>query len=137
MLTLIALPPKLSDAPLLDFIQLFSAGSNQLSSHPIYTESDIPIATASGVHGPQIAEWVIMTHLVHTHKYQYLYELQKEHKWGPKDGSYRVRDSVGLRIGVLGYGSIGRQVGRVAKAMGRCLDVRPVTKTDFQLQAWT
>lgn len=29
-----------------------------------------------------------------------------------------VRDMVGQRLGVLGYGSIGRQVGRVAKAMG-------------------
>ena len=28
-----------------------------------------------------------------------------------------VRDMVGQRIGVLGYGSIGRQVGRVAKAV--------------------
>ncbi|THX36599.1 hypothetical protein D6D10_06541 [Aureobasidium pullulans] len=118
LLTLSALPPKPSDAPLLDFIQLFSAGSNQLASHPIYTDTDIPIATASGVHGPQIAEWVIMTHLIHTHKYNQLYDAQKQHKWGSKDGSYRVSDSVGMRVGVLGYGSIGRQVGRVAKAMG-------------------
>ncbi|KAG9564155.1 hypothetical protein KCU71_g6217, partial [Aureobasidium melanogenum] len=116
LLTLFALPPKPEDAPLLDFIQLFSAGSNQLSSHPIYTDTDIPIATASGVHGPQIAEWVIMTHLIHTHKYNQLYEAQKEHKWAKEN--YRVKDSVGMRVGVLGYGSIGRQVGRVAKAMG-------------------
>lgn len=117
LLTLFTLPPKPEDAPLLDFIQLFSAGSNQLSSHPIYTDTDIPIATASGVHGPQIAEWVIMTHLIHTHKYNKLYEAQKEHKWA--EGNYRVRDAVGMRVGVLGYGSIGRQVGRVAKAMGK------------------
>jgi phosphoglycerate dehydrogenase-like enzyme len=116
LLTLAALPPKPEDAPLLDFIQLFSAGSNQLASHPIYTDTDIPIATASGVHGPQIAEWVIMTHLIHTHKYNQLYEAQKESRWA-KDG-YKVRDAVGMRVGVLGYGSIGRQVGRVAKAMG-------------------
>lgn len=121
LLTLSALPPKPSDAPLLDFIQLFSAGSNQLASHPIYTDTDIPIATASGVHGPQIAEWVIMTHLIHTHKYNQLHDTQKQHKWGSKDGSYRVSDSVGMRVGVLGYGSIGRQVGRVAKAMGEYL----------------
>lgn len=29
-----------------------------------------------------------------------------------------MRDRVGLRVGVLGYGSIGRQVGHLAKAMG-------------------
>jgi phosphoglycerate dehydrogenase-like enzyme len=118
VLTLRALPPQPSDAPLLEFIQLYSAGSNQLEGHPIYKDTDIPIATASGVHGPQIAEWVIMTHLVHTHKYNLLYEAQKERKWA-EGGPFSVRDSVGMRVGVLGYGSIGRQVGRVAKAMGK------------------
>ena len=42
------------------------------------------------------------------------------HDWN-KEGSGRfhtVHDNVGLRLGVLGYGSIGRQTARVAKAMG-------------------
>jgi len=38
-----------------------------------------------------------------------------------------VRDMVGRRLGVLGYGSIGRQVGRVAKALG--MDVVAFTAT--------
>lgn len=63
-----------------------------------------------------------MTGLVQFHNYNSLYEQQKKHHWGkPKgeEGQMRsVRDRVGLRLGVLGYGSIGRQVGRVAKAMG-------------------
>lgn len=120
-MTLFSLPPKISDAPHLELIQLFSAGSNQIANTPIFKETDIPIATASGVHGPQIAEWVILTYLVHTHKYKKLYELQKKRQWGksPTDNEYRgVRDAVGLRLGVLGYGSIGRQVARVGKALG-------------------
>ncbi|GAM85996.1 hypothetical protein ANO11243_040060 [Dothideomycetidae sp. 11243] len=121
LVTLSMLPPSQSEAPKLDYIQLISAGSNQISSHPIYTDSDIVIATASGIHGPQIAEWVVMTSLVHSHNYKTYYELQKKHEWGKKHATENfksVRDMVGRRIGVLGYGSIGRQVGRVAKAMG-------------------
>ena len=115
--------PK-ADAPLLDFIQLFSAGSNQVHKHPIFTETDVPICTASGIHGPQIAEWVIMTQLVQTHKYKMLHDQQKKHQWGTEDeknkgSSYKVKDMVGQRLGVLGYGSIGRQVARVGKAMGK------------------
>lgn len=105
---------------MLELVQLFSAGSNQIAKHPVFTDSDIPIATSSGVHGPQIAEWVVMTYLVHSHKYKQLYELQKEKKWGQTettDNYHNVRDAVGLRLGVLGYGSIGRQVARVGKAM--------------------
>jgi len=112
------------DAPLLDFIQLFSAGSNQVHKHPIFTDTDVPICTASGIHGPQIAEWVIMTQLVQTHKYKMLHDQQKKHQWGTHDelhktSPYKVKDMVGQRLGVLGYGSIGRQVARVGKAMGK------------------
>lgn len=123
LVTLFSLPPNpKTDAPLLNFVQLFSAGSNQIQRHPIYTNTDVTISTSSGIHGPQIAEWVIMTALVQGHKYRQLYELQKQRKWGKKgssDSTYRtVRDLVGQRLGVLGYGSIGRQVARVGKAMG-------------------
>lgn len=114
--------PK-ADAPLLDYVQLFSAGSNQVHKHPIFTDTDISICTASGIHGPQIAEWVIMTQLVQTHKYNVLHDLQKKHQWGVQEDThkgtfFKVKDNVGQRLGVLGYGSIGRQAARVGKAMG-------------------
>ena len=121
LFTFSGFPKTLDLAPKLDFVQLLSAGSNQLQKHPIYTDTEIPIATATGIHGPQIAEWVVMTALVQSHGYKTLYELQKHHKWRQdlEDPDYGiVYDRVGLRLGVLGYGSIGRQVGRVAKAMG-------------------
>ena len=121
LFTLGVLPNTLSAAPHLDYIQLLSAGSNAVESSPFYTDTDVTIATASGIHGPQIAECVIMTTLVHSHKYKALYELQKRHEWGtkvPSSNLRSVRDQVGRRLGVLGYGSIGRQVGRVARALG-------------------
>lgn len=129
LVTFNALPedPK-KDAPNLKWLHLFSAGSNHIQESKLYKETDITITTSSGIHGPQIAEWVVMTALVQSHKYKQLYELQKEHKWGKHGGDYTsVRDMVGRRLGVLGYGSIGRQVGRVAKAMG--MDVLAYTAT--------
>ncbi|KAF2750647.1 hypothetical protein M011DRAFT_178166 [Sporormia fimetaria CBS 119925] len=115
--TLSWLPSSASAAPNLELIQFFSAGTNHVASHPIYTDSDIPLATQSGIHGPQIAEWVIMMDLIHSHKYIEFYEAQKRKEWDQKRGM-KVKDAVGRRVGVLGYGSIGRQVARVAKAMG-------------------
>lgn len=64
---------------------------------------------------------VILTALVHFRKYDFLHTFQTEHKWGkysPESPLNRIRDRVGRRLGVLGYGSIGRQVARVAQAMG-------------------
>ncbi|KAK5109799.1 hypothetical protein LTR62_006532 [Meristemomyces frigidus] len=128
--TLFTFPPSLSLCPHLRVVQLASAGSNQIQSHPIYTSSDIIITTASGIHGPQIAEWCIMTALVQSHEYNKLHDFQKEHRWGKKEAGsdfMHVRDMVGRRLGVLGYGSIGRQVGRVGKALG--MDVIAYTAT--------
>jgi phosphoglycerate dehydrogenase-like enzyme len=49
-----------------------------------------------------------MMDLVHHHKYVALYEQQKKKEWGMKAGA-AVEDRVGKRVGILGYGSIGRQ----------------------------
>lgn len=131
--TFSAFPKKLSQAPKLEFVQLLSAGSNQIQNNPIYTDSEIPIAVTTGIHGPQIAEWVIMTALVQSHDYKRLYECQKKHVWGrdmENDAYNSVRDRAGLRLGVLGYGSIGRQVGRLAKAMGMTVLAYTASKKD-------
>lgn len=55
--------------------------------------------------------------MAHSHHYNALHEQQKRQEWAPKYGS-DVRDLVGQKLGVLGYGSIGRQAANVARAMG-------------------
>ena len=93
-----------------------------MRNSPIYTSSQISITTSSGIHGPIIGEWVIMTSLIASHKYSILHEWQKTHTWddSPSDRARfaSISDNVGKRLGILGYGSIGRQVARSAKAMG-------------------
>ncbi len=120
LVTLAALPPNpKQDAPNLDLVHFFSAGTNAFIHHPIYTSTDITLTTSSGVHGPQISEWIIMTLLVQSHKYNGMYEQQKKHNWSRGHTNLNaVRDMVGQRIGILGYGSIGRQAARVCQAMG-------------------
>jgi len=122
IVTLNALPQDPSLCPNLKLIHFFSAGINHISTHPVYKSTSIPLTTSSGIHGPQIAEWVIMTALVASHDYHVLHNWQKNHNWGKayaRDSRLRsTRDFTSQRLGVLGYGSIGRQVARVAKAMG-------------------
>ena len=84
---------------------------------PVFNKTNIPFATVSGIHGPQITEWFIMTLLTFGHGYNALYEAQKKQSWGAAK-SQSVQDLVGQRLGVYGYGSIGRQAARVAKALG-------------------
>ena len=104
-----------------ELIAFFSAGTNHVANSPIYTDTSIPLTTSSGIHGPQIAEWVILTALAHSHHYSLLHTWQMNHEWeaGNAHKTLRtVKDKVGQRLGVLGYGSIGRQVAHVGKALG-------------------
>ena len=122
LITLGTFPSSTTDAPHLKWIQLFSASANRAAETPIFRNSDhLILTTVSGIHGPQIAEWVVMSTLVTNHRYNLLRELQKQHRWGKTGFDHAfssIDDLVGQRLGVLGYGSIGRQVARVAHAMG-------------------
>jgi lactate dehydrogenase-like 2-hydroxyacid dehydrogenase len=107
--TLSTLPDAPEKIPNVKFIHFFSAGIDHIASHPIYTHSDITLTTSSGIHGPMIAEWVILQILSKSHRQKLLLQWQREHKWGSHGSLPDLKDAVGMRVGVLGYGSIGRQ----------------------------
>ncbi|RQM04570.1 hypothetical protein DH86_00004225 [Scytalidium sp. 3C] len=112
------LPTNVEKLKKLKFIHLFSAGSDALQNTPIYKDTDITLTTSSGIHGPQIAEWVILQTLASPHKEKLLLKWQSEHVWGKHGAIGDLKDLVDQRFAVLGYGSIGRQAARVAKALG-------------------
>lgn len=70
--------------------------------------------------------------LVNSHKFLPLYEAQKRKEWDQAKGMAGVRDAVGKRVGVLGYGSIGRQ----GKSSFRCINYMPgVSMHDHAVRA--
>jgi phosphoglycerate dehydrogenase-like enzyme len=101
---------------------VLSAGVDRLYSSPIWKETDIAITNSSGVHGPQIAEWIILQTLSHFHRQKLLLELQSQHVWGSDKVPREQQDGVGQTFGVLGYGAIGRQAARVADIVPRTGD---------------
>ncbi|KAK2039856.1 D-isomer specific 2-hydroxyacid dehydrogenase [Colletotrichum somersetense] len=108
--------PAVGEAPKLRYVQLQSAGANHILNNPLFKDTDVSFCTANGVHGPQISEWIIATYLSFQHHLpQYIDNYRAGH-W--KRGNEVVEDAVGRTIGILGYGSIGRQTARVAKALG-------------------
>jgi len=111
--------PEVGQAPKLQLVQLQSAGANYVLDKPIFKDTDIAFCTANGVHGPQISEWVIATFLAYKHRIPYYLDRQKEAKWTRDNAvSNEIEDTEGKRVGILGYGAIGRQTARVAVAMG-------------------
>jgi len=94
----------------LKIIHSFSAGLDHLINNPILKEGKIAITSSSGIHGPPIAEWTIMNWIIASRKHFQIYEAQKAHRWDDKDQYLRGNhDQAGRKVGILGYGSIGRQ----------------------------
>jgi len=111
-----------AETPRLRLVQLSSAGSEGLRDHPLW-RSDIPIATASGVHGVQIPEHVFMLLLaLRRHLPRYL-QAQRAHAWrhdavGDDGASVSPGELYGLTLGLVGYGHVGRGVAHLARAFG-------------------
>ncbi|OJJ31230.1 hypothetical protein ASPWEDRAFT_688857 [Aspergillus wentii DTO 134E9] len=111
--------PNPEDAQNLKLIHTFSAGLDHLLGHPILQSTNIPISTSSGIHGPPIAEWAVMNWMVASRKFIESYEAQRAHRWASVNEYFDgLSDQVGKRVGILGYGSIGRQIARVSAALG-------------------
>lgn len=108
--------------PRLRLLQLTSAGVERLHDHPVW-RSSIPIATASGVHGVQIAEHVLLLLLALRRRLPGYLTDQRAHRWGHDDARAAGLDSgavelSGLTLGLIGYGHIGRGVAHLARAFG-------------------
>ena len=72
------------------------------------------ITNARGVFSQPIAEYVLMMILAVSRRLPQLLELQRERTWQPLEGA-ELGD---VTVGVVGLGSIGRAVARLATAFG-------------------
>ncbi|CAK7230079.1 hypothetical protein SCUCBS95973_007452 [Sporothrix curviconia] len=112
----------------LRFVQVPSAGADRWIVHETFARPGVTISTGNGTHAPQIAEWVMGTWLMARHHFlTYAGHMAKGDAW-----SHRLEqmgeDSTGTRIGILGYGAIGRQVARLATAFG--MEVYAYTRSE-------
>ena len=114
------MPPRdLARAPHLRWVQLHLAGVNGLFDHPIYTTSDALLTTTSGVHAATIAEYVVTMLLALAHRVPRMVEWQAKGAWPPDERRWPLfvpTEVRGATLGIIGYGSIGRELARIAKA---------------------
>lgn len=108
----------LSKAPRLRWVQLHSAGVNHLLGHPVM-KSNVLITTSSGIHATPIAEYAFASMLAWSHRLPKVLYYQNRHEW-PKGrwGIFVGQELRGATLGIVGYGSIGREVGRIGKCFG-------------------
>ena len=111
-------PPRdLGQAPSLRWVQLHMAGVNALHDHPLYRDTTIPLTTTSGVHAATIAEYAITVLLALAHRVPRMVEWHGRKGWPPDAERWPLfvpTEVRGATLGVIGYGSIGRELARIA-----------------------
>ncbi len=106
--------PSPEQAPNLKWIQFHYAGLDRFLQEPALNMPGIQVTTLSGAAAPQMAEHILMMMLALARHLPDAMQLQDKKEW-PKDRFERFRP-LELRdatVGILGYGSIGREVARL------------------------
>ncbi len=114
-------PPQnvIARAPKLKWIQTMIAGVDHFLDADI-VQSPVIVTTASGIHG-QVAEVTLEMMLMFAKRAPLCFQLKQAKQWQPFTPS-TLRSKT---VGILGLGSIGREVARLAKAFGmRVIAVR-------------
>jgi phosphoglycerate dehydrogenase-like enzyme len=113
-------PPRdLSRAPALRWVQLHMAGVNALADHPLYTATGLPLTTTSGVHAATIAEYALTMLLALAHRVPRMVQWQGRGGWPPDEQRWPLfvpTEVHGATLGIIGYGSIGRELARLCTA---------------------
>jgi phosphoglycerate dehydrogenase-like enzyme len=108
----------LAKAPRLRWLQLHSAGADQLLGQPIM-KSGVLITTSSGIHATPIAEYAFASMLAWSCRVPKMLHYQNRREWPQgRWGLFVGQELRGAILGIVGYGSIGREVGRIGKCLG-------------------
>lgn len=121
--------PSPEIAPRLRWIQLDTSGVDHLRRDPIWT-STVPITTIGGVSPVPLAEYVLWAILGTAHRLPALLDVRDSRQWpDPVDRWNRMLPAPvrGATVGIVGYGRIGREIGRLAQAFG--MNVVGVSRT--------
>jgi phosphoglycerate dehydrogenase-like enzyme len=104
----------IAQAPQVRWVQTTSAGVGQMVARLGLADSDLVVTTARGVHAQALTEFVFLALLMRSKDLARLQRDQRDHRWERHCGG----ELAGGTIAIIGAGSIGAQVARVARAFG-------------------
>jgi phosphoglycerate dehydrogenase-like enzyme len=112
--------PDPATAPNLAWVQLDTSGVDHVRPTPLW-RSPVEITTLNGVAPSNMAEFAFMMMLALARDLRRMVDLQREASWPTFQERwdwFMPRELRGATVGIVGYGSIGRQIGRIAHAFG-------------------
>lgn len=111
--------PTPEQAPHLRWIQMHTAGIEHALKERIMLAEDVTITTASGIHVTQVAELTLSMMLAFIYRLPLLMEHKARAEWSDdRDALFSQHELRGSTIGIVGYGSLGREIARLSRAFG-------------------
>jgi phosphoglycerate dehydrogenase-like enzyme len=111
--------PDPSRAPELRWVQFHYAGIDHVAEHPLVRSDSIRITTLSGAAVTQMAEFAVMAMLALGRRLLRMVADQRAGRWAEdrfdRFSPVELREST---VGIVGYGSIGREIARLSRAFG-------------------
>jgi phosphoglycerate dehydrogenase-like enzyme len=112
--------PDPEQAPALRWVQLDTSGVDHVRETALW-RSDVEITTIGGVSPVPLAEYVVFTILGFAHRLPQMRDVQATRSWPSPERRWErflPAPLPGATVGVIGYGRIGREIGRLATALG-------------------
>jgi phosphoglycerate dehydrogenase-like enzyme len=107
----------MSRAPGLKWFHQWYAGADWLGRHPEVRELPFTLTNSRGIHGIQMREHLFGLLIAWYRKFPKAFDAQGRHEWLKfSHGDFGLLS--GKTMLILGYGTIGRQIARVAEAFG-------------------
>ncbi len=111
--------PDPNRVPMLRWIQFHWAGIDHAVNSPIVSSEQVVTTTLSGAASSQVAEYIVMMLLALGHHLPDMIAHQRRGEWArDRWDRFRPFELRGSTIGIIGYGSIGRQVARLIQPFG-------------------
>ena len=111
--------PTAEQAPHLVWVQFHWAGIDHALEAPILQRANLIVTSLSGASASQMAEHAVMMLLALGHHLPEAIQLQKRAEWpAARWDIFSPIEMRGSTVGIIGYGSIGRQIARLMISFG-------------------
>jgi phosphoglycerate dehydrogenase-like enzyme len=123
----------------LKWIQSPSAGVEWMWKIPSIGESQVVVTNARGAHAATIAEHTFALLLGLTRAIKLHYDYMAKHEWVRGEMGKHLSGIKGLTMGIIGFGNIGRNIGRRAAAFEMnvlAVDAHPGAPGDGVKEVW-
>lgn len=131
--------PEPEQVPNLRWIQFHFAGIDHVVEHSL-SRSEVMITTLSGAAVPQVAEFALAAMLSLSRHFPAMMRDKAKKRWAEdRFARYRPVELRGSTVGIVGYGSIGREIARLCCAFGASVlgtkrDLKRLEDQDFTLE---